>query len=168
LIDSSHFLGHDCIPSTKVSRRGFGFLRPACLQPLKLDFQDPVVEVRLDFVGVDPERQLDGTREAAVSALVSLPIAALLLLGTPCPVQSQHVLLQVDRDVARGHTRQLAGHQHAVLAEPDIDRRKVAGRWVNPENSRFISLCIRRSSTKGSKPNRGNFKGAMALNFLAY
>src|SRR6516162_10163546 len=33
---------------------------------------------------------------------------------------------------------------------------------VNPENTRFISLCIRRSSTKGSKPNRGNSERAMA------
>src|ERR1700722_5014689 len=30
-----------------------------------------------------------------------------------------------------------------------------------PENSRLISVCIRRNSTKGSKPNRGNSESAM-------
>jgi hypothetical protein len=32
---------------------------------------------------------------------------------------------------------------------------------ANPENNRFISLCIRRSSAKGSNPNRGNSESAM-------
>ena len=31
-----------------------------------------------------------------------------------------------------------------------------------PENSRFISLCMRRSSAKGSTPKRGNSERAMA------
>src|SRR5436189_2350107 len=32
---------------------------------------------------------------------------------------------------------------------------------LNPEKTRFISLCIRRSSVNGSKPNRGNSESAM-------
>jgi hypothetical protein len=30
-----------------------------------------------------------------------------------------------------------------------------------PENNRLISVCIRRNSTNGSKPNRGNSESAM-------
>src|SRR6516164_3241698 len=37
---------------------------------------------------------------------------------------------------------------------------------VNPENTRFISLCIRRSSTKGSKPKPGKFRKGHGLTSL--
>ena len=56
---------------------------------------------------------------------------------------------------------------HAVVAPPDVDRRKITGRRRKPENSQPISLCIRRSSTKGSNANRGNSESAMVFTYLA-
>src|ERR1700738_4009601 len=55
----------------------FDLLRPIRLQPLQFDFQDTVVEARLDLVGIDTEWQLDGTRESAVGPSAALPIDVL-------------------------------------------------------------------------------------------
>src|SRR6516162_7057730 len=49
----------------------------------------------------------------------------------------------------------IGGKSRAVAVKPE-------------ENTRFISLCIRRSSTKGSKPNRGNSESAMVFPILAF
>jgi hypothetical protein len=59
------------------SSADFDLLRPIRFQPLQFDFQDAVVETRLDLVGIDTERQLDRTRESTVRTLTALPIDVL-------------------------------------------------------------------------------------------
>src|SRR5215471_4662350 len=95
-------------------------LRPVRFQALQLDFQDAVVEARLDLVGIDPERQLNRPREAPIGALATLPIGVGLFFWAPRTLQRQQVLLQADRDVVAGYPRQFTGHHNAVLAEPDV------------------------------------------------
>src|SRR6516225_6391701 len=101
-------------------------LRAVRFQPLQFDFQDAIVETGLHLVRVNPERQLDRPRKRAVSALATLPTGLLLLGRASCSLQSQHVFLQADRDVVRHHARQLASHHHAIVAEPNIDRREIS------------------------------------------
>ena len=137
-------------------------LRPVGFQPLQLDFQDAVVEARLDLVGIDPERQLDRTREGAVGALATLPIGVLLLgFGRLAPSRvstSSCRLIVTSFRVTPGSslvTTTLLSPSQMLIG----GKSRAAGAY--PENSRFISLCIRRSSTNGSKPNRGNSESAM-------
>src|SRR2546423_15682300 len=101
------------------------FLRPIRFQPLQFDFQDAVVETRLDLVGIDAERQLDRTREGAVRTLAALPVDVLLLrfrLALAC--QSKHILLQAEIYVFAGNTWQFGGQDHPVFAQSDVDRRE--------------------------------------------
>jgi len=112
----------------------FDLLRPIRLQPLQFDFQDTVVEARLDLVGIDTEWQLDGTRESAVGTLAALPIDILLLrVRFALSRERKYILLQAEIYVIAGDTRQFGCQNDAVFAEPDVDRRKIAcGRHVEP------------------------------------
>src|ERR1700752_194175 len=108
-----------CTPRLKSRSTDLDLLWPVCFQTMQFDFQDAIVETSLDLVGIDPEWQLNCARKRAVSALASLPIGILLLLGASCPLQGQHVFLQADRDIVARHAGQLTSHHHAVVAEPD-------------------------------------------------
>src|SRR5437588_12883282 len=114
------------LPRLTSRAADFDLLRSIRFKPLHLDFQDTVVETRLDLVGINPERQLDGAREGAVSTLATLPIAVLLLQWTPGAFEGQHIFLQVERDIVSSYAGQLTGYHDAVAAEPDVDRWEVA------------------------------------------
>src|SRR5262249_50806205 len=66
--------------------------------------------------------------------------------------------------IVAGHTGQFGSDDHTIVAEPILiggKSRPVAKPAA--ENNRFISLCMRRSSVKGSKPIRGKSESAMVL-----
>src|SRR5215471_11600855 len=54
-------------------------LRSVRFQSFKLDLQYPIIDACLDLVSIDPEGQLDNTRESTVSALPALPVHVFLL-----------------------------------------------------------------------------------------
>ena len=157
LLDSSDFLGHIFYSFAQGHAARISVFWPAAFQSLQSDFQDAAVETGLDLVGVNPEWKLDRPRKRAVSALATLPIGILLLGRTSCSLQGQHVFPQVDRDIV----------PRASVTKQILIGGKSRAAGENPANKRFISLCIRRSSTKGSKPNCGNSGSDMVLTFLA-
>jgi hypothetical protein len=63
--------------------------------------------------------------------------------------ERKHILLPAVRTTLCSPSQMLIGGK---------SRAAVA---LNPEKTRFISPCIRRSSANGSKPNRGNSESAM-------
>src|SRR6516164_1038580 len=117
-------------------------LRPVRFQPLQFDFQDAIVETGLHLVRINPERQLDRTRKRAVSALATLPTGLLLLGRASRSLQGQHVFLQADRDIVPGHARQLTSYHHAVVAEPNVDRREIAGRCGEPGGEQAVHFAL--------------------------
>src|SRR5258706_5579237 len=89
----------------------FDLLRPIRFQPLRFDFQDAVVETRLDLLGIDTERQLDRTRESTVGTLAALPADVLLLrLRFALAREREHILLKAEIYVIAGDTRQFGRH----------------------------------------------------------
>src|SRR5205085_12436650 len=134
LLDSSDFLGHVALLPLRLSSADFDLLRPIRFQPLQFDFQDAVVEARLDFVGIDTERQLDRARETAVGALAALPTHVLLLrLRFALARERKHILLKGEIYIIAGNTWQFGREDDAVFAEPDVDRGKIpCGRRVEP------------------------------------
>ena len=88
------------------SSADFDLLRPIRFQPLQFDFQDAVTETSLDLVGIDTERQLDGTRESAVRTLAALPIDVLLLhLWFALARERKHILFKAEIYIIAGYTR---------------------------------------------------------------
>jgi hypothetical protein len=145
------------------SSADFDLLRPIRFQPLQFDFQDAVGETRLDLVGIDPERELDRARESAVGTLAALPINVLLLrLRFALAREREDILLELrftSSLVTPGNSA-----VRTTLFSPSqmlIGGKSRAAVALNPEKTRFISPCIRRSSANGSKPNLGNSESAM-------
>src|ERR1700746_1192537 len=119
------------------------FLRPVSFQPFEFDFEDPIVETRLDFVRIDPEGQLDDARKTAIGAFATLPVEALLsLLWLALAFKCQHVVLQIESYVIAGHTRQFGRYDDAIVTKPDVDRRKIARccRTVSREQAAHLAL----------------------------
>jgi len=85
----------------RIKQHGSRFFWPVGFQPLQFNLEDAVIETRLDLVRIDPEGQLDGARERAVSALATLPVAVFRL---PLALQSQYIVPQVEGYVIAGHT----------------------------------------------------------------
>src|ERR1700731_1560357 len=97
------------------SSADFDLLRPIRFQPLQFDFQDAVVEARLNLVGIDTERKLDRARESAVRTLAALPIAVLLLrLRFALAREREHILLEAEIDVIAGNTGQFGRYNDPV------------------------------------------------------
>src|SRR6516162_221782 len=137
----------------------FDFFRTVCFEPLQLDLQYPVCEARLDLIGIDPEGQLDGAGESAVSPLATLPVDVFLPgLRFALAAERQDVLLQVEIDVIGCYTRQLCSDHDAVFAQPDVDRRKVArGRSAKP-GKQAVHLALHSPEFgKGVETQSGKF-----------
>src|SRR6516162_2622429 len=139
----------------------FDFFRTVCFEPLQLDLQYPVIEARLDLIGIDPKGQLDGAGESAVSPLATLTVSC-RVFGSRLPpsIRTSSCRLRLTSSAGTPASSAVT----TTLFSPSqmlIGGKSRAVAVLNPENTRFISLCIRRSSVKGSKLNRGNSESAM-------
>src|SRR5271165_4319960 len=80
--------------------------------------------MRLDFICIDPERQLDRARESAIGALATLPVDVVFLhIWLPLALQRQHVLLQADGYIIAGYARQLGCAESARGVSPRAAHR---------------------------------------------
>src|SRR6266446_6358349 len=81
------------LPPLELRSADCDLLRPIRFQPFQLDLQNPVIETRLDLVGIDTERELDRARDAAVGTLATLPVYVLLLrVWVALAREGQHAL----------------------------------------------------------------------------
>src|SRR5579875_1717660 len=117
----SDFLSHRDPP---LYCTNFYFFRPIFGRALQFDFENAVVETGLDVVGINPEGELDRAREAAIAALAAMPSHLPFLPRAALALQSEDILEQADRYVVASDARQFGGDENAVVAKPQIDRRK--------------------------------------------
>src|SRR6478672_6626313 len=96
----------------------------------------------LDFICIDPERQLDRARESAIGALATLPVDVVFLhLWLPLALQRQHVLLQADGYIIAG----LPGNSAVTTTLFSPSQMFIGGKSravvaLYPENNRLISV----------------------------